>query len=197
MHCGGQGRNMSNFEFVFSLFGLMLGLSMAEVMSGLSRTMKAHKRVRIGWLTPLLGLLLIVDLVSFWVGAWDNRAAIPVTFTSMLYGAGVACIYYLAASLVFPERPEEWDNLDEYFFANKQFVIAGVLIANLARVLGVVLLNGTEIMRHPIFWILFVLLTSSWLAAIAARGQRANMILLLWMLALFPLIRLFRSLGAS
>jgi hypothetical protein len=52
-------------------------------------------------------------------------------------------------------------------------------------------------MRHPIFWILFVLLTSSWLAAIAARGQRANMILLLWMLALFPLIRLFRSLGAS
>jgi hypothetical protein len=102
---------MSNFEFVFSLFGLMLGLSMAEVMSGLSRTLKAYKRVRIGWLTPLLGLLLIVDLLSFWVGAWDNRDAIPVTFTSMLYGAGVACIYYLAASLVFPraargvERP--------------------------------------------------------------------------------------------
>lgn len=187
---------MSNFEFVFSLFGLMLGLSMAEVMSGLSRTLKAHKRVRIGWLTPLLGLLLIVDLLSFWMGAWTNREAIPVTFTSLLYGAGVACIYYLAASLVFPERPEDWSDLDDYFLAHKRLVIAGVLIANLARVLGVILLTGPEMMRHPVFWLTFLLLTSSWVAAILARGRRANMILLLWMLALFPLVRLLRSLFA-
>jgi hypothetical protein len=187
---------MSNFEFVFSLFGLMLGLSMTEVMSGLSRTLKARKRVRIGWLTPLLGLLLIVDLLSFWVGAWDNREVIPVTFTSMLYGAGVACIYYLAASLVFPERAEDWSDLDEYYFANKRLVIGGVLIANLARVLGVMLLNGTAMLRSPAFWVVFALLMASWGAAILARGRRANTILLLWMLALFPLVRLLRHILA-
>lgn len=185
---------MSNFEFVFSLFGLMLGLSMAEVMSGLARTLKARKRVRVGWLTPLLGLLLIVDLLSFWVGAWDNRDVIPVTFTSLLYGAGVACIYYLAASLVFPERPDEWEDLDDYFFAHKRLVIAGVLVANLARVLGVLLLTGAAMLRQPVFWIVFALLLASWLAAIFARGRRANIALLLWMLALFPLVRLLRML---
>ena len=187
---------MGNFEFTFSLFGLMLGLSMAEVMGGLARTLKAHKKVRIGSLTPLLGLLLIVDLLSFWMGAWDSRDVIPVTFTALFYGAGVACIYYLAASLVFPERPDEWSDLDDYYFEHKRMVIAGVLIANLARVLGVILLTGTGMMRSPAFWIVFALLIVSWGAAIAAKGRRANTILLLWMLALFPLVRLLRYLLA-
>lgn len=32
---------MSDFEFVFSLFGLMLGFSLAEVLGGFIRTIKA------------------------------------------------------------------------------------------------------------------------------------------------------------
>jgi len=47
---------MSEFEFVFSLFSLLLGFSLVEVLSGLVRTLKlgrapgpqAQKAVRIG-----------------------------------------------------------------------------------------------------------------------------------------------------
>ena len=58
---------MSHFEFLFSLFSLLLGLSLVELISGLGRTLKAYLHTdeksvaisgyRIGWLTPLLGLL--------------------------------------------------------------------------------------------------------------------------------------------
>jgi hypothetical protein len=97
---------------------------------------------------------------------------------------------------VFPERAEDWADLDDYYFANKRLVIGGVLIANLARVGGVMLLNGTAMLRSPAFWIVFAVLIVSWGAAILARGRRANLILLLWMLALFPLVRLLRHLLA-
>lgn len=47
---------MSNFEFVFSLFGLLLGFSLVEVLGKLAASVKARPKSRTGWLTPLLSL---------------------------------------------------------------------------------------------------------------------------------------------
>ena len=44
---------MSAFEFIFSLFGLMLGLALAEGLGSLSNAIKARHKVRIGWATAL------------------------------------------------------------------------------------------------------------------------------------------------
>ena len=113
---------MSQFEFVFSLFGLLLGFSLVEVLSGLVRTLQlggplrrhADRRVRIGWLTPLLGLFVLVDLTSFWNIAWRSRDAIPANFGTMLLGVAVTGLYYFSASMVFPDKPEEWPDFDEW-----------------------------------------------------------------------------------
>ena len=43
---------MSNFEFVFSLFGLLLGLALAEVLGGFGTAIQHRRKVKIGWLTP-------------------------------------------------------------------------------------------------------------------------------------------------
>lgn len=61
---------MSNFDFVFTLFGLLLGLSLAEVLGGFGRALQKRRKVRIGWLTPLLGLVVLLDVSSFWLVAW-------------------------------------------------------------------------------------------------------------------------------
>src|SRR5438045_635272 len=74
------------FDFVFSLFGLLLGLSLAEVLGGLARTLKQRKVVRLGWLTPLLGLLVMVDLASSWALAWSLRDSIPANFLTLVIG---------------------------------------------------------------------------------------------------------------
>ena len=51
---------MSDFEFLFALYGLMLGLSLAELLSGLARAIEERlspgATLRIGWLTPLLAI---------------------------------------------------------------------------------------------------------------------------------------------
>jgi len=122
---------MSSFEFAFTLYGLVLGLSVTEVISGFARVLRARKAIRLGWLTPAIGLLLLVDLVTFWSNAWDIRAAIPATFGTLLFGTAVAGIYFLSASLVFPAEVGEWADLDDYFLRHKGQVIAGVIIANL------------------------------------------------------------------
>ena len=52
------GGDMDRFEFVFSLIGLLLGLSLVEVLSGLVKARKVRSTIRIGWLTPMLGILV-------------------------------------------------------------------------------------------------------------------------------------------
>ena len=122
---------MSSFEFAFSLYGLVLGLSVTEVIGGFARVLRARSAIRLGWLTPALALLLLVDLVTFWTNAWAVREAIPATFETLLFGTAVAGIYYLSASLVFPGDVAEWPDLDDYFLRHKGQVMAGVIVANL------------------------------------------------------------------
>ena len=51
---------MSGFDLVFALFGLVLGLAITEVLGGFSRVMKMRGTVHVGWLVPLLGLLVLI-----------------------------------------------------------------------------------------------------------------------------------------
>lgn len=125
-----QAGVMSGFEFVFTLFGLLLGLSLAEVLAGFLRTVKARRAVRIGWLTPLLGIFVMLDLVTFWDAAWGTRTAIPNHFGSLVVGLMLSGAYYLLAGLIFPDRPEEWPDLDAWYLEHRRLVLGGVAAIN-------------------------------------------------------------------
>ncbi|SFS84498.1 hypothetical protein [Brevundimonas viscosa] len=123
---------MSDFEFTFALFGLLLGLSLAEVLGGLARALEARLRIgkafRIGWLTPLLGAFVVLDLLSFWQAAWVSRDVIDVTGFVLMAVTVFAGSYYLASSLVFPRSLEDAVDLDVHFFRVRRIVI-GVMLA--------------------------------------------------------------------
>ena len=127
---------MSAFEFVFSLFGLLLGLSLAEVLNGLARTLKARRSIKVGWLTPLLGIFVMFHISSFWNDLWQMRDHLSVTSGMLYLGVILASVYYFSASLVFPEKVEEWPDLDAYYFEHKRQILAGVLSCKLVVTFG-------------------------------------------------------------
>ena len=126
---------MSDFEFLFAMFGLMLGLSLAEVLSGLARSLEERLQprpaLRIGVLTPLLASFVLLDLLSFWGAAWTVRNLVRVSGESLLLVTVFAGSYYMAARLVFPRDLEAVKSLDEHFFRIRRLVI-GILLALLA-----------------------------------------------------------------
>lgn len=130
---------MSEFEFVFSLFGLLLGFSLIEVLGGLAKAVEAKVRpdtgdaapIRIGWLTPLLGVFVMLDLVSFWRAAWLARDLADVSGPMLLGGLTFAGSYYLAAHLVFPQSPRTERDLDAHYFRVRRLVL-GTLATLLA-----------------------------------------------------------------
>ena len=117
---------MTNFEFVFSLFSVMLGFSLAEVLGGFARALRHRRAAPIGLLTPLLGLFVILDLLSFWETAWGARAYVQPQYGVLVLIAASAATYYLAASLVFPAHVTEEHDYDQHFFELRRQILGAV-----------------------------------------------------------------------
>lgn len=126
---------MSAFEFFFSLFGLILGLAIAVVIGGLSDVLRERTRIKIGWLTPMLAVFVLIDLSSVWVNAWVDLADIKVAYSPFVAAIVVASIYFFAASMVFPKVPTDWASLDEYYMGHYRWVLGGVIAASLGLML--------------------------------------------------------------
>jgi hypothetical protein len=187
---------MDAFDFAFTLLGLLLGLGLAEIFGGFGRALQSRRKIRIGWLAPLLGMIVACDLTSFWMLAWNvHERIVPGTFV-MLCGLAINGAYYLVARLTFPDKPDDWPDYNDYFFAHKRIVLAGVIGCNLAAQTAQYLL-GHNPLAGPLDVVAAVLFYPSLLAAIWARSKTANIALLMFILFQYPVLSFVDFLAAS
>lgn len=178
---------MSQFEFIFTLYSLLLGLSLVELLSGLGRTVKARLHVdetladafKIGWLTPLLGLFVMLDLLSFWSAAWTVRDMIEVNGATLMAIMLFASSYYMAAHLVFPDDIPTDGDLDPHYFRVRRIVV-GVLLVLLFVQLGFYLTQPALAPRltSPAPLLLTALLMALMIAVCFAKSKIANGVIL-------------------
>lgn len=136
---------MSAFEFFFSFYGLLLGLSVAELVGGFARVLHERERIRFGWLTPALALFVAIDIVTFWNQAWVIFRGAPFNTFLLLVSLSIAATFYVAASVTFPrvsaEGAHERIDLDAHFWAHRKLVFGCILGANLIVAVMVVILG--------------------------------------------------------
>ncbi|WP_265529984.1 hypothetical protein [Sphingomicrobium marinum] len=121
---------MTEFAFVFSLYSLLLSFSLVALLSGLGKSLDAALREdgpRVGWLVPLLGLFVLLDLLSFWAAAWTVRDLIAISGPTLTGVLLFASGYYLAAHLVFPDDPSKESDLADHFYRVRKPVL-GILV---------------------------------------------------------------------
>ena len=181
---------MTIFEFVFSLYSLLFGLALAQVFGGFGNTLQERHKLKVGWLTPLLGLFVILDLTSFWEIGWQMRGISRPYFLFLIACVLLAGIYYLAARLVFPRNFVEWPDFDVYYFRHKQWVYGGILLCNVVAAVALLVVHAPFMRSRigiPNFATYFVLL----IALLLVRSKRASIVLLILMLsryAVFPVL---------
>lgn len=176
---------MENFEFTFTLFGLLLGLALTEPLAGIARALKSRHRVRIGWPTALLGLTVSCDVVTFWMYGWSLRDEIKVSWPILFGGFLVTAVYYICAAMIFPDSVDE--DHEAHFDRVKPLVLGGMVLCNAALLGFVVHLIGVEPMLNGraviITWSLFPVA----IAAALIKDRRVVIACLLWLIALYPL----------
>lgn len=195
---------MGAFEIFFSFYALILGLAVVEVLSGILKVVRADDRPRIGVLTPLLTIWVLLDLANFWGGAqYDTRDGI-VGYPKILLSLLVACVYYVAAGLIYPEKVGGTGDLDDHYDRRKRLVLGGIVAANVIGNLFLPLVGPDRdtylalIALNPGMFLIFLIVTFFPLILLPIRSRRINAILLLLMITWYVAagLGLFALLGA-
>ena len=182
---------MDAFNFAFSLFAIILGLSLVEVLTGFARALRRrrgarsvgldgtrHPNAHLGWLTPMLAIFVMLDLTSFWEAGWGSRRFVSPQYGVLLIGLVVSGLYYLAASLVFPsefgEGRQELQaaDFDAHYVEHRRQVMGAIFICDLIEIAPVLILRASEVPARV--WIENALQFSAILTCIATRNKRAN-----------------------
>lgn len=188
---------MSDFEFVFVLYSLLLGLSLVELLAGLGRVIELRfaqgerPTFRLGWLTPALAAFVMLDLLSFWSFAWTVRNLLTVSTASLLAVMVFASTYYLAARLVFPSDPARLPDLDVHYFRVRRLVL-GLLVA-LVGVQWAYLLSLEQLrdaLMSPLPIVMTAVLVGLMIAAAVVRSPRWSLALLALLIARYLVLYL-------
>jgi hypothetical protein len=176
---------MSEFEFFFAFYGLLLGLIVAEVAIKFADAIDAHAHRPIGILSPLLAMFVLCDVTGFWIFIWSIRDAVYVSFGTVIAALAVAIGYFLSAALIFPRSERGWATLDDHYWARRRYVLAGVIFA-ISMQLGILMARSMP--RLDDFWFFFWVAVYYGPIAVIwfSRNRRANIAALVILVAYYP-----------
>ncbi len=150
-----QETTISGFQFLLETFVLLMGLAMAEVLRGFARVLKLRARqkagvdpaseaITIGWLVPLMGLVVILDQSTFFLHMYSYRETLLFNGGTVIGILLTIGWYYLIASLVFPDKPADWRDFDAWYWQQKRWIMGGVIGINAIGTIAGVLLATPE-----------------------------------------------------
>ncbi len=94
---------MSLFEFLMVLVSIIIGLGLAEILTGVARVIRYRKSVQGYWVhSVLVGVVFIAYLQNWWE-IWDLRGAAEWTFIGLVIMLSAPASLFLIAHLLFPE----------------------------------------------------------------------------------------------
>jgi hypothetical protein len=184
---------MDRFSFFFAFYSLILGLAITEVLGGFGRFVRSHSTHKLGAQTALLALFTFVSITATWIDAFTTLKSIDLDVQSLWAPILTSTFYYLAASVVFPSSPEDFDHLDGYFAERKRFVVGLLFACELLATYSYLPLIIRGFHENRASTILFyvpldILLKGSYIVLLFTRSKRGNIAMLLVLIALLLFI---------
>ncbi len=108
-------------------YGLLLGIGLAELLLSFGRLIRARTRPKIGLLTPTLGALVFLQIITSLIDAWLRLQHLRIDLIDMAIPIIIGIAYFLVAVTVVPDDHNEWRNLDDYFFDRRKWTLGPIL----------------------------------------------------------------------
>jgi hypothetical protein len=152
------GSVMDEFGYLAVILSIILGLSVTQLLQGLSNVINARDRVRMYW--PAIGwalLLLVIDIQAWWA-MFGYRGRHNWTFLQFTILLLETILLYLLAALALPNAfsPEIVDLRVNYFRHIRWFFGSFLAVLVVSLVKSVVMsgsLPGSFDLTFHLFWI--------------------------------------------
>lgn len=105
---------MSLFEFLMVLVSIIVGLGIAEVLTGIARLIRCRGSIQGYWVHSVLVIAIFFALLQQWWEVWGLRVTPEWTFLGLVMMLTGPVGLFLIAHLLFPE-PMQGENLRAYY----------------------------------------------------------------------------------
>jgi hypothetical protein len=119
---------MAGFEFLFSFYGLLLGLAVANVTSGFADAWRRRHKWKMGAALPLLGLFILLAAAQQWASFWGARDVLTMGPWEILTSMGMALPYIFVSQGMFPLELEEGHSFERYYLQQSRLLLAVLLV---------------------------------------------------------------------
>jgi hypothetical protein len=128
---------LEQFNYLAILISLVIGLAMAQVLTGLGRLIQARTRVVFYWPSVVWAVLFLVIQIESWWSLFRMRAVHDWNFFAFLVVVAHPVGLYLICSLVLPD-PAEFGgdkpvDLRANYFDHRRWFYALIVVVSLAR----------------------------------------------------------------
>lgn len=109
---------MSDFEYVAGFYALLLGLAVANVVTGFADMWRDRERVKIGWCPPLLAGAVLLGAMNTWLSMWKVHQDISVEAWQMVAALGI-CLPYVFVSRAMTPPDDVKIGLEEHYLNSR------------------------------------------------------------------------------
>ncbi len=179
---------MSAFEYLFTFYGLLLGLAAANVATGFADMWRDRREIAVGVCTPLIALIVLLGAMNLWLSFWDARDVVTLTGWRMISVAGIALPYVFISRAMFPGAGGA-TSLEEHYLAHRRVMLIAMAVPPVVSMATTALLNDGLAVSWNTVWLGLRIIAP--LALLPFAGRTAHRVGLGIMVALL-VVGLFR-----
>jgi len=168
------------FGYLAAFVTIVLALALSDLLISVHRLLRARKRVHWRPLPLVLATFVALSLLTCFFELWDLTRWTSLSYYGLLWQVVQYVPIFLAASAVLPDEvPEDGLDLDQFYFAERRYIVALLAIAFLFNAAGYLVGQWGDILTrsHVSTFVLTVflpmnLLTLAAFAAISWSGRK-------------------------
>ncbi len=119
---------MSMFEYVAALTSIIVGLSIAHLLQGVTKLIQNPGQTKIYWVHLVWVSNMFFTAVYWWW--WEFQFSVVETWTLQLYLFVIfyAVLIYLICALLFPSSLESYTGFEDYFLSRRRWLFGGLVV---------------------------------------------------------------------
>lgn len=146
---------MSAFDYLFTFYGLLLGIAVANVAIGFADMWRDCVKIGVGYCPPLLGTVVMLGGMNVWLTMWHVRSDVGVTAWQMLAATGVAMPYVFVSRAMFPGAEKETErSLEEHYLRHRKLILLVMTLPPLVSLISKIVLDRVWDHGWELEWIL-------------------------------------------
>jgi hypothetical protein len=145
---------MGSFDYLFSFYGLLLGIAVANVAIGFADMWRDCEHIEVGTCPPLVASSVLLGGMNVWLQMWLARPYVTVDGVQMLVAAAISLPYVFVSRAIFPAHEDEAErSLESHYLKHRTLILMLLAIPTIASVSSHIFLDGFRYKTWELWWV--------------------------------------------